>query len=182
MSRRDGSGLPAMTTTPRTELDQRYSSPDAPATSWADAQRLLLATEVFWVGTVRPDGRPHTTPLIAVWYGDALHFCTGVGEQKWRNLQSDARCLLTTGDGAPTDVVVEGEASRVTDEERLRELAAAWWDRHGEPWRFEVADGAFHGGGGNGAPAHVFAVRPVVAYAYRKEDPFAMTRFTFHDG
>ncbi len=29
--------------------------------------------------TVRPDGRPHVTPLLAVWADDALHFCTGPG-------------------------------------------------------------------------------------------------------
>jgi hypothetical protein len=32
--------------------------------------------EVHWLSTVRPDGRPHVAPLIAVWVDDALVFCT----------------------------------------------------------------------------------------------------------
>ncbi|MHA6781346.1 hypothetical protein ACVGOW_10180 [Pseudonocardia saturnea] len=68
--------------------------------------------------------------------------------------------MLATGDGATDgdlDVVVEGTAVRVTDEARLRALAAACEAEYGAFWRFDVRDGAFHHGGG---PAHVFAVVP----------------------
>lgn len=65
-------------------------------------------------------------------------------------------------DGA-TDLVVEGTAVRVTDEDRLHALAGARERRHGEFWRFEVRDGAFHHGGG---PAHVFAVAPRKVLAF----------------
>ena len=54
-------------TTPVTELDARFSSSATP-TAWAEALQRLKEAEVFWVSTVRPDGRPHVTPLME---GDA---------------------------------------------------------------------------------------------------------------
>jgi Pyridoxamine 5'-phosphate oxidase len=52
---------------PRTTLDTRYSEEDAQATLWPDAVTHLEQAGLFWVSTVRPDGRPHVTPVVAVW-------------------------------------------------------------------------------------------------------------------
>src|SRR4051794_20074187 len=67
---------------PRTTLDTRFSEPGAVATSWEDARRVLERAELFWITTVRHDGRPHVTPLVAVWHDERLYFCTGPSEQK----------------------------------------------------------------------------------------------------
>jgi len=32
----------------------------------------LEKAEVFWLSTVRPDGRPHVTPMVSVWLDGAL--------------------------------------------------------------------------------------------------------------
>jgi uncharacterized pyridoxamine 5'-phosphate oxidase family protein len=90
-------------------------------------------------------GAPHVTTLLAVWSDGALHFCTGTGEQKYRNLTHTPEVVLATAD-ASLDVVVEGTAVRVTDDDRLRVLAREWAAVHGEFWRFDVRDGAFHHG------------------------------------
>ena len=85
--------------------------------------------ELYWLTTVRADGRPHVTPLIGVHHDGAVHFCTGSGEQKARNLEHSAKVALTTGTNtwaAGLDVVVEGEAVRVADNARLQELADAY--------------------------------------------------------
>ena len=104
-------------TTPTTELDAIFSDPGTTATSWEDTRRTLEAAELFWIATVRTDGRPHMTPLVAVWLDDALHFCTGEVEQKAVNLRGNQNVILMTGcnqwDGG-LDVVVEGPAVRVT--------------------------------------------------------------------
>jgi nitroimidazol reductase NimA-like FMN-containing flavoprotein (pyridoxamine 5'-phosphate oxidase superfamily) len=103
--------------TPVTELDAGFSSPGATPVGWAEGRRRIDEAEVFWVSTVRPDGRPHVTPLLAVWHGDAMYFCTGPGERKAKNLKQNPQCILTTGqdclDGL--DVVVEGRAVEVGD-------------------------------------------------------------------
>ena len=56
-------------------------------------RRLLETAELFWISTVRTDGRPHVTPLPAVWLDDVLYFCTGPGEQKAVNLAANAHVL-----------------------------------------------------------------------------------------
>lgn len=80
---------------PTTTLDDRFSDPGALPTSWDDTVRTLKAAELFWITTVRPDGRPHVSPLVAVWLDGGLHFATGAAEQKAVNLRTNL--ILTTG-------------------------------------------------------------------------------------
>jgi hypothetical protein len=164
---------------PATRLDARFSDPDAAAGRWDETLAALRAAPLWWITTVRADGRPHVTPLVAVWLEDALHFATGPGEQKARNLAADPRVALTTGcnewEGG-VDVVVEGTAVRVLDDPTLQRLAAAWASTWDGRWRFEVRDGAFHHD--EGGEALVFAVRPSKVLAFGKQ-PFRQTRHTF---
>ncbi len=139
----------------------------------------IAEAELFWVSTVRPDGRPHVTPLLAVWSAGALHFSTGPEERKARNLAENPHTVLTTGVNTWTegyDVVVEGRARRVTDDARLRELAALWEEKYGEFWHFEVRDGHFHHAPGR---AVVFSVAPRTVFGFGKGEPFSQTRWRF---
>ncbi len=166
-------------TEPRTELQQRFSDEGATATAWADVQDRLAAAEIWWLSTVRPDGRPHVTPLIAVWHDGAVHFCTGADERKALNLAQNPHCVLTTGGNdlhAGLDLIVEGEAVRVTEDDRLRALAAAYESKYGNEWHFDVGDGVFLQ---QGNQALVFEVRPVKAWAYGREPLYSATRWTF---
>jgi nitroimidazol reductase NimA-like FMN-containing flavoprotein (pyridoxamine 5'-phosphate oxidase superfamily) len=165
-------------TEPRPELDVRFSAPGASATSWADARRVIQEAELFWISTVRPDGRPHVTPLPAVWQDGAVYFCTGAGEQKGVNLAKNANCALATGNNAwksGLDVIIEGSAQRVTDDALLHRLAKAWESKYHGDWHFDVANGAFHHEGGE---ALVFRVVPTKILAFAKGE-FAQTRFRF---
>ncbi|MCU1372862.1 MAG: pyridoxamine 5-phosphate oxidase [Actinomycetia bacterium] len=163
---------------PTTEFDGQFSAPGAVATPWAETHQVLETAELSWISTVRADGRPHVTPLPTVWQDDALHFCTGAAEQKGVNLARNAHCTLTTGTNTwkqGLDVVVEGEAVRITDEVRLQRLADAWESKYDGDWHFDVADGAFQGEGGT---ALVFEVRPAKVLAFAK-GAFAQTRYRF---
>jgi general stress protein 26 len=169
-----------MVTEPATEIDARFSGPDALATEWGVTQAELAAAELFWITTVRSDGRPHVTPLVAVWVDDALYFCTGEAEQKAINLQHNQHVILTTGsprwDGG-LDVVVEGPAERITDEAALARLAQAWTTKWDGRWDYEVREGAFcHPG--DDAAVLVFGVRPTKVLAFSK-GPFSHTRHVF---
>ena len=79
------------------------------------------------LSTVRPNGRPHVTPLLSVWLDDAAHFCTGPDERRpatWRGTRAaPSSPAATRREGL--DVVIEGEAVRVTDEAVLRRVADA---------------------------------------------------------
>jgi nitroimidazol reductase NimA-like FMN-containing flavoprotein (pyridoxamine 5'-phosphate oxidase superfamily) len=164
------------------ELDQRFSDADAVPVPWEEVRRLLETAELAWISTVRADGRPHVTPLVAVWLDGALHFTTGPGEQKAHNLADNPHVVLTTGcngwdDGL--DVVVEGDAARVTDESTLRRLASAWAKKWDGRWTFGVTGGGFtHDERDDDAdgPVLVFAVRPAKVLAFGK-GVFSQTRF-----
>ncbi|MFJ8930091.1 pyridoxamine 5'-phosphate oxidase family protein [Streptomyces sp. NPDC102364] len=170
----------ARTGTPHTSIDPRYSSPGAEPTSWAAAEKLLTGAELFWISTVRPDGRPHVTPLLALWQDGSLHFTTGAHERKSLNLAENPHVVLTTGTNtwaAGFDVVVEGPATRVTEPERLHALAKAWEEKYGPAWHFEVRpDGAFQGQEG---PSLVFSVTPTTVFGFGKGEEFTQTRWQF---
>ena len=164
---------------PVTTLDARFSDPDAVAIGWDETRRALEAAELFWITTVRRDGRPHVTPLVAVWLAGAIHFCTGPTEQKAINLAHNRQVILMTGcnrwDGG-FDIVVEGEAERVTERDRLERLAEAWATKWDGRWRFDVGEGAFHHP--DGGEALVFAVAPTKVFVFAK-GTFSQTRHQF---
>ena len=177
-----------LTTHPAAELDARFSSPGATAVSWETATDVLDTAEVFWLTTLRPDGRPHTTPLIAAWINDALYFCTGADERKARNLAENPQVSLTTGcnvlnaDGL--DLVVEGVASRVIDRGRLGAVSDRYLAKYGEAWRFTVGDDALlHAGASSDAgeqgKALVFRVAPTTVFGFGKGTTFSQTRWRF---
>lgn len=165
---------------PRAELDTRYSAPGAVATAWDDARTVLESAEIYWLTTVRAEGRPHVTPLIAVWVDDAIYFATGEGEQKARNLIQDPACALTTGCNTieqGLDVVVEGAAVRVINQGQLTLVADAIAAKYGLDWRFDVRADALEGRQGN--VAWLFRVQPVKVLGFGKGDPFTQTTWRF---
>jgi general stress protein 26 len=163
---------------PVAQVDERFSDPDAHPTPCATVKGELEAAQLSWITTVRTDGRPHMTPLVAVWVDETLHFCTGPEEQKARNLASNPAVLVTTGCNQwnhGLDVVVEGEAERITDHATLERLAAAWaatWDGR---WKYRVTDDCFAHPDADGRVL-VFAVRATKIIAFAK-GTFSQTRY-----
>ena len=184
---------------PVADLDTRFSSPGAAAIPWAEAEPQLREAGVFWLSTVRPEGRPHVAPLIGVWLDGAFYFCTGEEEQKAKNLARNPQVTITTGSNALTDgldIVVEGETVVVTDDARLRRVADAYVAKYGEGWRFAVRDGAFYHEGGapdrtsgwdpdevtreeDAARVPVFEVIPSTAFGFGRGELFSQTRWRF---
>jgi general stress protein 26 len=156
---------------PVTTVDERFSQKDAPPTPWSDTSSALAAGEIFWVTTVRADGRPHVTPLVAVWLDGALYFSTGEGEQKEVNLRRNDHVILTTGCNdwqSGLDVVLEGRALRVVNKEELTRAAEAWthkWD--GDSWLYQVGEDCFHHQGSD-EKVYVFKVLPERVLAFSK--------------
>jgi nitroimidazol reductase NimA-like FMN-containing flavoprotein (pyridoxamine 5'-phosphate oxidase superfamily) len=160
-----------------------FSHPDATPTPWAAGLQQVIAGDTFWLSTVRRDGRPHVTPLIAVWHGDAIWFTTGAEERKARNLAENPSCILTTGrselSADALDVVLEGEAEQVTDNGELEPIAEAFATKYGTAiWDFVVQEGAFSHRGAD-RRALVFRVRPVRGLGFRKGGLFSQTTWHF---
>jgi hypothetical protein len=169
-----------MKSDPTAEIDSRFSEPEAGPTPWPDAKHVLEHAELYWLTTVRADGRPHVTPLIGVSEDGVMHFCTGLREQKARNLEHRGQVALTTGNNTwarGLDVVVEGIAVRVVDPGDLQRLANAYEAKYGSDWHFDVGDGVFLTGHDAAA---VFRIEPTKVLAFAKE-PHAQTTYRFSD-
>lgn len=167
-----------VTPQPTVELNTGFSSPEATARPWAEVESVLSDAEIFFLSTVRRGDRPHVTPLPAIWLDGSLHFCTGSEEQKTKNLLANPACVLTTGSDrlrSGLDVVVEGVAQRVTEQEKLHRLAELWLAKL--DWPFQVTEGGF--GDGAGRVGLVFAVAPSKILAFGKGEPFSQTRYRF---
>ena len=166
---------------PVTDVDPRYGESGTGPRPWAEEQQLLAAAPLSWVSTVRPDGRPHVTPLLTVWHNGALHFSTGAAERKARNLEGNPEVVLTTGGNRwdeGIDIVVEGTAERVRNRDELAALARAWEEKYGPEWHFELTDDGFADPYGT---ALVFRVRPRTAFGFAKA-PASQTRWRFPEG
>ena len=168
-----------MMTPAHTKFDPRYSGPGASELPWTQVDQTLAAAELYWLTTVRDDGRPHVCPLVGLWFDGRGWFTTGAEEQKARNLAANAQVALTTGTNtwaAGLDVVVEGSARRATSPEDLERAAAAYVEKYGEAWRFTVE------GEGLSAPeagtAGLFVVEPTKVLAFGK-DPHSQTAYLF---
>jgi len=170
--------VPELNAEPEAELNADFSSPEAVAPPWQRVVEVLQTSEIFFLSTVRGNGRPHVTPIPAVWHDGALHICTGKQEQKAKNLTSNPYCVLTTGTNrlrTGLDVVVEGRAEPVLDQSRLEHLAGLWLSKL--DWPFEVVEGGFSDG--HHGTATVYAVAPDKVLAFGKGEPFSQTRYRF---
>ncbi|HEX6936164.1 MAG TPA: pyridoxamine 5'-phosphate oxidase family protein [Actinomycetes bacterium] len=160
------------------EVDDRFSETIAEPTPWSEAVRVLANAELYWLSTVRADGRPHVTPLIGVWQDEAVHFCTGLREVEARNLEHGQHVAVTTGRNIwarGLDLVVEGVAVRVTDPGMLHRLADGYEAKYGTGWRVDAGDGVLRAGEDAAA---VFRVDAEQVLAFAKQ-PHAQTSFRF---
>src|SRR5690242_20446809 len=177
-----------MTTGPVSgSVSPRYGNPSSPAPAWSDIDQRLTEAQLYWIVTVRSDGRPHAVPLCGVWRDGSFWFCTGDDEQKARNLAHDPHVVVTAGPlGAAgwnkgKDIAVEGVAETVTDDDLLEALAEDWRVKYDGDWLFEVRNHQFRevsaqGAGGEGG-ATVFRVRPSKVLAFG--DEHGQTRYRF---
>jgi hypothetical protein len=162
------------------KLDTRFSEAKHPV-DWSQVSDALTAAELYWLTTVRKDGRPHITPLIGAWVDDGFVFCTGPEEQKAQNLAASTAVAVTTGvntwnDGL--DVVVEGNAERVTGRDTLIRLADAIREKYHGVWDFTPHDDGFGhtDDSGDSHIAYVYRVPPDKVLAFAKS-PHGQTRF-----
>lgn len=81
---------------------------------WSWAEERLQAAPIYWVGTVRPDGRPHVTPIWGVWLDSAFWMEGGPNTRRFRNLGQNPAAVVTVERGNDA-IIVEGEAELVTD-------------------------------------------------------------------
>lgn len=162
-------------------LDDQYGSAALP---WSRA-RDLLATQTphenltFFVGTVRPDGRPHAAGVGAIWVDDALWFVSGPRTRRARNLAANPACTVSVR-LKDIDLTMEGEAHRVTDPAALERVAAVY--REGG-WPATVDGDAFtapfSAPSAGPAPWHLYRLTLHRAYGVASAEPHGAGRWDF---
>jgi PPOX class probable F420-dependent enzyme len=85
---------------------------------WSWALARLRDSHDFWMATVWPDGRPHLSPVWAVWDHDALWFSASPRSRKMRNIRAGSAVAVSTED-TENPVVLEGTVELVTEPEWL---------------------------------------------------------------
>jgi Pyridoxamine 5'-phosphate oxidase len=163
-----------------TNLD-RYGSPALP---WSRSRDRLAADSpspavTFFLGTSGPDGRPHAAGVGALWLDGDLYFTSGPGTRKSRDLAANPACTVSARLNG-IDLVLEGEAARVTERPTLELVAGRYRDGG---WPAEVEGDAltapYSAPSAGPPPWHLYrlAVRTVVGVA--TEEPFGATRWRF---
>jgi hypothetical protein len=165
-----------------TNLDTTYGSQPIP---WSRAREVLdagaLSMEAhFFLGTVRPDGRPHAAGVGAAWYDGDLYFQTGPQTRKGRNVAANPACTMSASLPG-MDLVFEGEAQRVADTPTLEALAALYREQGG--WPVQVEGDAFtapYSAPSAGPPPwHLFRLTAHTVFAVASAEPHGATRWRF---
>ncbi len=79
---------------------------------WSDVVRRLAEARNYWLATVRPDGRPHVTPVWGAWLDDAFYF-DGIFTSRWaRNLGAKPAATVHLESGVEV-VILEGRVEDV---------------------------------------------------------------------
>jgi hypothetical protein len=140
---------------------------DGQTLPWAQARERISQARWYWLGTIHPSGRPHVRPVLAVWVGGALYTTSSPQARKGRNLDRDGRCTVTvTADDM--HLVLEGDASKVTDPAALEIAADAYRAKY--DWPVTVVDGAFdatYGAPTAGLPPYrPYQIRPATVFGF----------------
>ena len=140
-----------------------------------------MNSRTTWLCTVNEDGSPHVTAVGAVWLDGAFWFQTGAGTRKGRNVARNQRCSIALSiQGA--DVVVEGDAARVTEPSAVARVAKAWADNG---WPAEPDDSGsgitapFNAPSQGPPPWNVYRIEPRSAIVTLGTEPGGLTRFRF---
>jgi PPOX class probable F420-dependent enzyme len=119
---------------------ENAKAPPSERFPWSRVEEVLASTRNSWIGTTRPDGRPHAAPVWAVWLDGLLYFSTGNESRKARNLAATPAVAVHLEGKAGEIVILEGEAEAVDEPAVLRPV----WDAYNTKYNWKVEDYPFY--------------------------------------
>jgi hypothetical protein len=134
-----------------------------------------------WLTTVNEDGSPHVTPVGALWLDGSYWFQTGSRTRKCRNVERDPRCTIAVSI-LDADVVIEGDAARVTDRDAIDRAAKGWaaggWPAELDPSGTGIT-APFNAPSQGPPPWNVYRIGTRSAVVTLGIEPGGLTRFDF---
>lgn len=134
-------------------------------------------SHTHWLATTRPDGRPHVAAVGVVWLDGAFYFSAGAGTRKAKNLARNPQSVITLA-ARGIDLVLEGEAAKVTDDTTLHRVAEAF---AAQGWAPTVRDSAFYheysAPSAGPPPWDVYEFRPKTIFGVATAEPYGATRW-----
>lgn len=159
----------------------RYGNAPLP---WSRPRDLLasgpLGPETAqFLGTCRPDGRPHSAGIGCAWHDGDLYFTSGPATRKSRNLAANPACTLSIR-LAGIDLVLEGEATRVLDRPAL-EVVSAIYRQAGWPASVEgdAFTAPFSAPSAGAPPWHLYRFTFHTVVGVASVEPYGATRWRF---
>src|SRR5215212_2949972 len=126
---------------------------------WAWVSGRMAASRNYWIGSTRPDGRPHAAPVWGVWLDETFYFGSGPASVKGRNLHANPAAVvhLESGDDC---VIFEGTVEPVIGPDR------AWFERFADA--YEAKYGGFRPEYPEGEGT--YRLHPRVAFAWTEQE------------
>ncbi|MCP2341239.1 pyridoxamine 5'-phosphate oxidase family protein [Actinomadura rupiterrae] len=140
---------------------------------------LPLPESAVFLGTVGPDGRPHSAGIGAAECEGSLYFTSGPKARKTLRLEANPACTISARLPG-VDLVLEGDAVRTTDTDEIARVAAVY---AAGGWPAEAAGDAitapYSAQSAGPAPWYVFRFTARVAVGVALAEPYGATRWRF---
>lgn len=157
----------------RPKMPQGYGIPisDRGMLPWRFVEEQMASALNYWIGTTRPDGRPHATPVWGHWLDGTLYFEGSPETRRGRNLAANPAVAVHLESGSQV-VILEGDAFQIQRPEhsfaiRLAEAMAAKYQATG----YRPTPEQWDNGG-------LYVVRPRTVFAWTRF-PKDTTRWVF---
>ncbi len=139
---------------------------------WSVAEERLQAARNYWIGSVRPNGRPHAMPVWGVWVDGKLYFDGSPETRRSRNIAANPAVVVHLESGDQV-VIVEGNAYAAgkPEPELAKRLAQAYAAKYAASGYEPKPDSWDQGG--------LYVVHPQTVFAWTKF-PSDSTRWQFN--
>ncbi len=138
--------------------------------SWSEVEGRLSEAINYWLGSVRPDGRPHVVPKWAAWLDGRLYFDGSPETRHARNILVNPNVNVHLEDGTRA-VILEGRARAIVPDEGLGLSLSQAYSRKYAPLGYSPAPDSWNAGG-----LYEITVQSVIAWTSFADDP---TKFEF---
>jgi hypothetical protein len=118
---------------------------------WPWATERLVQARNYWIATMRISGMPHSRPVWGVWLWETFFFSTG--SLAAQNLAQQSAITVHLESGSEV-VILEGEATVVTDAEVLQAIIVAYNAKY--HWELDP----------QALPGPFYAVHPKIAFGW----------------